>query len=118
MAMQNAIPVVTWTQAQVGNWNSTSAVQDPPSQVVDLTMETLHKEAWMEDGSMELYDNKDVSGIMTCSTKTATGDADKEAGFVVAIYMFGIEVEKKTKRSYYCKTPDPMICGWNSSNWL
>ena len=54
----------------------------------------------MENGSMELDDNKDVSDIMTCSTKTVTGDTDKEAGFVVGIYKLGIEVEKKTKRRY------------------
>ena len=35
------------------------------SQIIDLTMETHHEEARMEDGSMELDDKKYVSDIMT-----------------------------------------------------
>ena len=56
------------------------------SQVVDLTMGTPHGESWTEDGSVELDDDKDVSGIMTWLTRIATGDANKTAGFVLKVW--------------------------------
>ena len=46
-------------------------------------MGTPHGEAWTEDGSVGLDDDKDVSGIVTWLTNTATGDANKAAGFLL-----------------------------------